>query len=199
MYPNMISGLRLVLSPVLVFLAFAGSQPWFLALFVFLLFTDVADGYIARKFNLGTKTGPILDSVADLVLYSSSFAGSVILWPDIMFMVRYSLAAVVAAYIISAAAGLLKFHQLPNYHTWSAKIAAVTMSAAGLILFIYWNAWPFRIAALFLVLVLLENLAITIVLPCMQFDVLSIVHALRIRREGSRRNSPTRSPSLSKK
>ncbi len=187
MYPNMISGLRLVLVPVLVLVAFAGNRPWFLALFVFSLLTDAADGYIARKYHLTTRTGPILDSVADLALYSAFFVGSVILWPDIIFMVRGCIAVIVVAYIVSVIAGLLKFHQLPNYHTWSAKIAAVIVNAAGLILFIYRNAWQFRIAAVFLVLVLLENLTITITLPRMQSDVPSLLHALRIRREGNRR------------
>jgi len=59
--PNLISLLRLLLSPLILFLEYYQS----LALFIVLSLTDALDGYIARKFKQETNLGLILDPVAD--------------------------------------------------------------------------------------------------------------------------------------
>jgi cardiolipin synthase len=66
--PNLLSILRLLLIPffVLVFFSSAVNAGMIAAIIlIFSAFTDVADGIIARKFNMVTALGRILDPLAD--------------------------------------------------------------------------------------------------------------------------------------
>ena len=63
--PNIITALRIVGSIGLLFCNVAGWQFW--TLYVFCGISDVVDGWLARKLKAESKTGSILDSIADLL------------------------------------------------------------------------------------------------------------------------------------
>jgi CDP-diacylglycerol--glycerol-3-phosphate 3-phosphatidyltransferase len=68
---NIITGLRLIcgiLFPIL-FIHFKGNYDFFLFIFfIIICLTDIVDGWVARRFNMVTKTGKLLDSFADKIL-----------------------------------------------------------------------------------------------------------------------------------
>jgi phosphatidylglycerophosphate synthase len=66
--PNIISVLRIVLSFVL-FLTL-NEELLFSCLVLLIGLSDVADGYIARKYHLVSKLGAKLDSLADLIFFA---------------------------------------------------------------------------------------------------------------------------------
>ncbi len=64
--PNMLSIFRLLLIPAIVYLyCFKHDNLWTVVLVVFSSFTDVVDGFIARRFNMITDFGKFLDPLAD--------------------------------------------------------------------------------------------------------------------------------------
>lgn len=67
--PNILSILRLILIPVYsyVYLTAKSTQQYRLAacIFIFSSVTDMLDGFIARKFNMVSRLGKILDPIAD--------------------------------------------------------------------------------------------------------------------------------------
>jgi len=74
--PNQLTILRILLTPLFVFLLFSSSSTlqWLsFAVFVIASLTDWYDGYIARKFGVVTKWGKFLDPLADKILVSSAF------------------------------------------------------------------------------------------------------------------------------
>jgi len=72
--PNIISMSRMVLSFVLfALLSFTGWWISSAVLFVIAIATDAVDGYIARKYNLVTVFGRILDPLVDKVIVCGSF------------------------------------------------------------------------------------------------------------------------------
>ena len=69
--PNILTTIRLLLIPVFVLVFFSyGTQGLIYGAIIFLIagFTDVLDGHIARKFNLVTKYGIVLDPLADKLM-----------------------------------------------------------------------------------------------------------------------------------
>jgi CDP-diacylglycerol--glycerol-3-phosphate 3-phosphatidyltransferase len=72
--PNQLTISRILIAPVLVLLLmFAGEWTCLLAGVLFILagFTDLIDGYLARRENQVTSLGKFLDPLADKVLVSS--------------------------------------------------------------------------------------------------------------------------------
>ena len=47
--PNLVSSIRILIAPLLFYLAFQGLETWFLAALLFSGFTDVLDGFLARN------------------------------------------------------------------------------------------------------------------------------------------------------
>lgn len=76
--PNRLTILRMFLVPVFIACFFVGNWiPWwrYLAAAVFFLadMTDVLDGYLARKHDLVTNFGKLMDPMADKLLFCSAF------------------------------------------------------------------------------------------------------------------------------
>ena len=72
--PNILTLIRLILVPICAI--FLIKEEFLLALVVYVIasLTDIADGYIARKFNLITNFGKIFDPLADKLLSFSTIA-----------------------------------------------------------------------------------------------------------------------------
>jgi CDP-diacylglycerol---glycerol-3-phosphate 3-phosphatidyltransferase len=69
--PNILTLARICLTPVIALLPFIqGYWPKVIAFFIFLVaaFSDVVDGYLARKHNLVSELGQLLDPIADKLL-----------------------------------------------------------------------------------------------------------------------------------
>lgn len=73
--PNILSMFRIVLIPVFVVLYFshdvAHHYLWAMITVIVAALTDVVDGYIARRFNLITAVGKILDPMADKMMQAA--------------------------------------------------------------------------------------------------------------------------------
>ena len=66
--PNKLTLLRIVLVPVCMALTLMGHFYWALGVFAVASITDFFDGFIARKYNLVTSFGKIMDPLADKIL-----------------------------------------------------------------------------------------------------------------------------------
>lgn len=66
--PNVLTVIRLLLVPVYVALFAAGEKYSALTVFLLASFTDLLDGRIARKYNLITDFGKLMDPLADKIM-----------------------------------------------------------------------------------------------------------------------------------
>ena len=73
--PNLVTLLRIALTPFVVWLLATGHYMAGGWLFGFAAFTDIVDGLLARCFSLESKAGLYLDPIADKILLSSVYIG----------------------------------------------------------------------------------------------------------------------------
>jgi cardiolipin synthase len=71
--PTKISILRIPLAVIFFILVLRGQLGWALAIFLITAASDLIDGYIAKKRNMESLLGKIIDPVADRIFIISSF------------------------------------------------------------------------------------------------------------------------------
>lgn len=106
--PNLLSIFRLCLIPVFLLVLFSGipySTAWACAVFLFSGMTDVLDGYIARKYNMVTAVGKVLDPLADKLMQITVFISLLVkdiipAWIVIIFATKECLMILGSTYII---------------------------------------------------------------------------------------------------
>ncbi|MEU1973579.1 CDP-diacylglycerol--glycerol-3-phosphate 3-phosphatidyltransferase [Microbacterium sp. NPDC019599] len=97
--PNAITIIRILCAPVFLWMLLADGGAdgplrwWAAALFIVAIGTDGIDGWIARRNNIVTDLGKLLDPIADKVLTGFAFIGLSILgelpwWVTIIVLVR---------------------------------------------------------------------------------------------------------------
>lgn len=98
----------------------------FLILYFLCGISDVLDGMIARKMNLTSKTGQVLDSIADffmftvlLIIFMFNFKLPlwIIYWIVIIFTIR----------LLSLFVGLMRYKQLAFLHTYANKLTGIAL------------------------------------------------------------------------
>lgn len=143
--PNCITAVRIAGTLVLLFLT--PLAPLFFIIYTLCGFSDVLDGWIARKTNTISEFGAKLDSIADLLFYALVIIRLLpILWRILPTWIWYIVGGIVlvrlGAYLIAA----LKFHRFASLHTRMNKI-----TGAAVFLLPYFLALPCAAAYCFVV------------------------------------------------
>ncbi len=94
--PNALSLVRLALVPVfcrVFFLPRPNAHLWAALVYALAFFTDIADGYIARKFDQITRLGRVLDPLADKLMTLAVIAcitidGIIPAWAVVVFFCK---------------------------------------------------------------------------------------------------------------
>lgn len=122
--PNLITLLRILGTMVLLFIE-PFSKLFFIIYFICGI-SDALDGMVARKMNLVSEMGQILDSVADFFMI-------IALIFIFMFNIKIPLLAVywvvVIAFIrfISLGIGFIRYKQLTFLHTYANKVTGIVL------------------------------------------------------------------------
>ncbi len=144
------------------------------------LASDLVDGFLARHLHQKSELGAKLDSWGDLATYTVFGIGAWWLWPALIRAEAPFVVVAVVSYALPSLVALLKFGRFTSYHTWGAKLSAIIMGPALLLLFGWDSPLLFRVATVILAIAEVEEIAITAILPEWRADVPSLGHALRL-------------------
>ncbi len=138
--PNKLTILRILLIPVFMVILLQGYYYASAAVFIVAALTDLLDGYLARRYDLITNFGKIMDPLADKLLVTSAMIclvelGNIPGWAVVIILAREfiitGLRAVAAGEGLVIAAGK------------SGKIKTVLQMAALAVLLL--KDWPFSL------------------------------------------------------
>jgi CDP-diacylglycerol--glycerol-3-phosphate 3-phosphatidyltransferase len=180
--PNLVSLVRILMAPILIWLAVMQQPELFIAALIFTVFTDVLDGFLARHLQQITEMGSHLDSWGDFLVYSTMAVCAWLLWPETVIREGLYFIIILFSFTLPVLVGLLKFRTLTSYHTWSVKLAVAVTVVSYILLFADILHWPFRVAAVLCALAALEEIAITLVIKHEQVDVRTLWQAWRLNK-----------------
>ncbi len=120
--PNTLTILRFLLIPVIVFYIFTGNYILAFVFFTISGLTDIADGFIARRFNLISNFGKLMDPLADKLtqiatLASLVFANIIPVWILLIVLLK--------EFIMICGASFLYGKDVVVYSRWYGKLATV--------------------------------------------------------------------------
>jgi len=144
---NILTTIRLILTPVFVAFFIAGQHSWAILAFAVAGFTDLIDGTVARLLNQPSAKGALLDPLADKFLVQSCFVclfvAGIIPWWFFFLALARDIMIVGGIFYLE----YRKF-KLPYRATWASKIATLFQLAVAVIGLVLW--WQPRIAIGFL-------------------------------------------------
>ena len=135
--PNALSLYRLLVFPVILFMALTNRESTYVVLLCISLVSDALDGSIARRFNLQTKFGASLDNIADVCTYAMAVLGLFVFkWTEIEphALILYIFFGL---FIISYIIAFSRFGKVPGLHLYSAVSAGYVQSIFFFVLFVF--------------------------------------------------------------
>ena len=125
--PNILTIIRFLLIPFIIFYIFTGNYILAFLFFTISGLTDIADGFIARKFNLISNFGKLMDPLADKLTQISTLTSLVIigiipLWILIIVLLK--------EFIMIVGASFLYGKDVVVYSKWYGKLATVLFYVA---------------------------------------------------------------------
>lgn len=151
--PNILSVIRLLLVPIFGWL-YISEENYFQAGIVLLIsiLSDFLDGFIARRFDLITDLGKILDPIADkltqlVVLFALITNFPLMIYPFIVLLVKE---------IVSGIFSLLVIHRTETVSgaQWHGKVSTFFIFFTSLV-HVFWGTIPERISTPLIIITLI--------------------------------------------
>lgn len=183
--PKFLVAFRLISGPLLLLDVWDGNTSfWFITIFILAFLSDIFDGVVARRLGVSNAALRQADSWADVCFYICVFASAWIVYPEIIKAFSIPLLTVIFAQGLWWIVNLVKYGKPASYHTYSAKLWGITLFIATVALF----GFNYAGVALWLTILVglvhtIEEILMTLLLPVWQHDVLSIVHAWKLREQ----------------
>lgn len=120
--PNILTIIRFLLIPFIIFYIFTGNYILAFVFFTISGVTDIADGFIARKFNFVSNFGKLMDPLADKLtqittLGSLAITDIIPIWILIIVLLK--------EFIMICGASFLYGKDVVVYSKWYGKLATV--------------------------------------------------------------------------
>ena len=181
---NGITLYRLVAAPFLVFLIFTGRIEIFKWLLGISFFTDLIDGWLARKFKVASVLGTILDSIADDCTVLAAVTGMIVLKADFFYSELPILMVLLGLFAVQNITALIRYKKITSFHTYLAKTAAILQGTFFILLFFLPEPVYvlFYAAAIITAVELAEEIILVFYLPEWKANVKGLFHVISERK-----------------
>jgi len=170
--PNALSSFRIVAAPVLLLLIYADNQIAFKWLITCSFFTDMIDGWIARRLHQVSKLGSILDSIGDSLTIIVGVIGLAAFNKGLFHQYLTIIFLVVLLHVIQLGLSIWRYRKPSSFHTWSAKVAAMGIGIFILTtLHFGFYPWIFYVATALLIVDAIEESILVLFIPEWKNDV----------------------------
>lgn len=137
--PNILTTGRILLIPVVVYCFIVGAIGWAASLFIIACLTDILDGFIARRCDMVTEIGKLLDPIADkgmstAVLICMAANGLMPWWVVLIILAKE---------IMMFLGGLTLYRRKVSFcANWYGKAATIVTAVCVLAILLSHNALP---------------------------------------------------------
>lgn len=139
--PNLLSVVRLLLIPFFAYVysneTLANNYLWAAVIVLFSGATDYLDGVIARKFDMMTDLGKLLDPFADKITQLAIFICLVLNWPGMMIVISVFVVKEISLLICQIL--LFRKGKVMDGAMWYGKISTFVFYGCALILVAFPN------------------------------------------------------------
>lgn len=145
------------------------------------MLSDIYDGVIARRLGIATAPLRVMDSRADAWFFLWVGAGAWFAAPEVVRTYWLPISVEIMLQAAAYSYDLIRYRRITSLHAYSAKIWGVTLylAAVGLLALhsgvLIWLAFAAGLASA------ADAMAIKLILPGWQHDILSFRHALFLR------------------
>jgi phosphatidylglycerophosphate synthase len=178
---NGITLYRIVAAPFLLILVFTNQQDIFKWLLGVSFFTDLIDGYLARKYKVTSIMGSRLDSIGDDLTVLVALVGLIAWKQDFLKGQIVLLSILFAFFLIQTLYALFRYGKISSFHTYLAKTAALLQGLFLLaVFFTNQPCLPLFYTAVFITLLeLAEEIVLVALLPRWEANVKGIFWILQ--------------------
>ncbi|TAH42860.1 MAG: CDP-alcohol phosphatidyltransferase family protein [Bacteroidetes bacterium] len=178
---NAITLYRLIAAPILIILIITKDLDLFKWLLALSFFTDLIDGFLARKFKVTSILGSRLDSIADDSTVVAALIGLFVFKYDFVQHELIFLFGLLGLFLTQNIIAIIKYHKITSFHTYLAKISAILQGLFFILIFLLQQPvyFLFYTAVLFTALDLIEEIILVFLLPKWEANVKGLFSVLK--------------------
>ena len=183
---NGITLYRIIAAPFLLVLLFTAQYDIFKWLLGVSFFTDLIDGYLARKCKVTSILGTKLDSIGDDLTVLVGIIALFVIKLEFIKEQKITFIILLSLFVIQTSYAFIRYGKITNFHTYLAKTAALLQGV--FLLFTFFTPEPnvvlFYAAATITILELTEEIILVNLLQRWETNVKGLYWVLKKEKQG---------------
>lgn len=178
---NAITLYRIVAAPILLGLIFTKQLDLFKWLLALSFFTDLIDGYLARKYRVVSILGSRLDSIGDDLTVLVAVIGMFVFKTEFTHKEFAILIMLFFLFAFQTLFALIRYRKISSFHTYLAKLAAILQGTFFILIFLLPEPlyFLFYLAAVVTGIELIEEIILVALLPRWEANVKGLFWVLK--------------------
>lgn len=178
---NGITLYRIVAAPILLVLILTRQLDIFKWLLALSFFTDLIDGYLARKYKVVSIIGSRLDSIGDDLTVLTAVIGLFVFKAEFVYKEFVILIMLFFLFTFQTLFALIRYRKISSFHTYLAKLAAILQGTFFILIFLLQEPlyFLFYVGVVVTGIELMEEIILVALLPRWEANVKGLFWVLK--------------------